>query len=262
MVAGDYRKLLERPAEITRVTAADVQRAAGQYLAGRPRVVVVAAPGRRPPDHEVRPCTPSYGSPHGGRHPAPRAHRRGGRAARGPGPAGARVLVDQAPALPLVWVTVAARTGSAADPKGKEGLATFAAELARRGAGGRPRAALDDALDGLGATLAVDVDQDSVRLAGQVLVRHLDAFLDLLADVVLRPDFPADELERTRKELVAQLEEARNDDQALCARFFERRLYGDHPYGRPARRDRQEPGPHPPRGRRPAAHAGPSWAAT
>lgn len=154
-------------------------------------------------------------------------------ARQGTGPAGARVLVDQAPALPLVWVTVAARTGSADDPKGKEGLATFAAELARRGAGGRPRAALDDALDGLGATLAVDVDQDSVRLAGQVLVRHLDAFLNLLAHVVLRPDFPADELERTRKELVAQLEEARNDDQALCARFFERRLYGDHPYGRP-----------------------------
>ncbi len=44
VVAGDYRKLLERPAEITRVTAADVQRAAGQYLAGRPRVVVVARP--------------------------------------------------------------------------------------------------------------------------------------------------------------------------------------------------------------------------
>ena len=45
VVAGDYRKLLERPAEIGRVTAADVQRAAGQYLAGRPRSVVIARPG-------------------------------------------------------------------------------------------------------------------------------------------------------------------------------------------------------------------------
>jgi zinc protease len=154
-------------------------------------------------------------------------------AQQGPGPAGSLVLVDQAPAVPLVWVTLAARTGSAADPKGKEGLAAFAAELARRAAAGRPRAAIDDALDGLGASLGVDVDQDSIRLEGNVLVRHLDAFLDLLADIVLRPDFPADELGRTRKELIAQLEEARNDDQALCARFFERRLYGDHPYGRP-----------------------------
>ena len=128
---------------------------------------------------------------------------------------------------------MAARTGSALDPKGKEGLAAFAAELARRGAAGRPRAEIDDALDALGATLAVDADQDSVRFMGQVLTRNLDPFLDLLADMILRPDFAPDELGRTRKELIAQLEEARNDDQALCARFFERRLYGAHPYGRP-----------------------------
>jgi zinc protease len=44
VVAGDYRKLLERPAEFSRVTAADVQRAAGQYLTGRPRALVVARP--------------------------------------------------------------------------------------------------------------------------------------------------------------------------------------------------------------------------
>jgi zinc protease len=154
-------------------------------------------------------------------------------AQRGPGPAGSVVLTDQAP-LPLVWVTVAARTGAAADPKGKEGLSHFAAELARRGAAGKSRATIDEALDALGATLAVDVDPDSVRFVGQVLARNLDPFLDLLAEIILKPDFPADELGRTRKELVAQLEEARNDDQALCARFFERRLYGDHPYGRPA----------------------------
>jgi zinc protease len=54
-----------------------------------------------------------------------------------------------------------------------------------------------------------------------------------VASIVLRPDFKAEELERTRKEIVAQIEEARNDDRTLCARFFERRLYGVHPYGHP-----------------------------
>ena len=67
-----------------------------------------------------------------------------------------------------------------------------------------------------------------------MLARNLDPFLDLLADIVLRPDFPAAELDRTRRELIAQIEEARNDDRTLCGRFFERRLYGaDHPYGHP-----------------------------
>ncbi len=153
-------------------------------------------------------------------------------AERGPGPAGSLVMVDQAPALPLVWVVLAARTGSAADPRSREGLAHFAAELARRGAAGRPRAAMDSALDALGATLTVEVDPDSVRFSGQVLLRNLDPLLDLLADVVLRPDFEPGEFSRTRKEILAHIDESRNDDQALCGRFFERRLYGEHPYGR------------------------------
>jgi zinc protease len=155
------------------------------------------------------------------------------RAAAGRGPAGSLVIVEEAPALPLVTLVVAVRTGSAADPRGQEGLADFAAELARHGAGRRSRAALDETLDGLGATLDVDVDPDSVRFVGQVLERNLDAFLALLADILLRPDFAPAELTRTRRELLAALDEARNDDRALCERFFERRLYGDHPYGHP-----------------------------
>jgi zinc protease len=154
-------------------------------------------------------------------------------ARRGEGPAGSLLIVEETKALPIVALVVAARTGSASDPSGKEGLAALTAELARRGAGGRPRAAIDDALDALGASLDVDVEPDSVRLHGQVLVRNLDQFLDILADILLAPDFSEVELVRTRDELLAQIDEARNDDRTLCGRFFDHRLWGDHPYGHP-----------------------------
>jgi zinc protease len=48
VVAGDYRKLLGRPAEIAAVTGEDVQRVAAQYLAGQPRTVVIARPAPPP----------------------------------------------------------------------------------------------------------------------------------------------------------------------------------------------------------------------
>ena len=165
--------------------------------------------------------------------PAPAAAA-SSRAERAPGPAGSLLIVEPVPALPLVSFVIAARTGSAADPKGKEGLAALTAELARRGAAGRKREELEDALDVLGASLDVEVDPDSTRLWGQVLARNLDPFLDIVAQVLLSPDFRPEELERTRKEIVAQIEEARNDDRSLCSRFFERRLYGAHPYGHPS----------------------------
>jgi zinc protease len=153
-------------------------------------------------------------------------------ATRTEGPAGSIILVDESHVVPIVHVEVAARSGSGGDPRFEEGLINLAAELARRGAGGRSRAEMDEALDGLGARIDAIVDPDSVRLQGHVLARNLQPFLKILADIVLRPDFKAAEFTRTRREILAQLDEMRNDDRSLCARFFERRLYGDHPYGR------------------------------
>lgn len=150
------------------------------------------------------------------------------------GPAGSSIIVEESRATPLVYLMVATRSGSAADPRGKEGLTNLAGELARRGAAGRTRVEMDEAFDALGASLDVVVDPDSVRLVGHVLLDRLDDFLRLVADVITRPDFREDELERTRREILAQLDEMRNDDRTLCARYFARRLYGDHPYGRAA----------------------------
>jgi zinc protease len=153
--------------------------------------------------------------------------------ARRPGPAGSLLLVEANHATPLVHLVVAARGGSSTDPHKRDGLTHLAAELARRGAGKRTRAQIDSALDELGATLEVDTDPDSVRFVGQVLARNLDPFLALLGDIVMRPELDPDEMARTVREIAAQIDESRNDDQALCARFFSRNLYGDHPYGHP-----------------------------
>ena len=155
-------------------------------------------------------------------------------AVRRPGPAGAQLIVESNQTVPLVHVVVASRSGSAADPRHREGLTNLAAEWARHGAGGKSREQLDAAFDALGATLEVDTQPDSTRFEGEVLARNLDAYLALLADVIVRPNFAPAELQRTRRELLAGIDESRNDDRALAVRFFARNLYADHPYGHPS----------------------------
>ena len=150
-----------------------------------------------------------------------------------PGPAGSLVMVETNRALPLVHVVVAVRSGSGWDPHKKEGLAHLAAATARRGAAGQSRAQLDARLDALGASLDVTVDPDSTRFEGDVLAQHLDDLLAIAADVLLRPDFTPPEVARTRRDVLAQIDEGDNDDVALGARYFERNLYGDHPCGYP-----------------------------
>jgi zinc protease len=157
-----------------------------------------------------------------------------GAAVRRPGPSGSMLIVESNPTIPLVHVVIASRSGSAADPRHREGLTNLAAEWARRGAGGKSREEIDVALDALGATLEVSTLPDSTRFEGEVLARNLDAYLALLADVLVRPNFSPAELERTRREVVGQIDELRNDDRALAGRFFVRNVYADHPYGHPA----------------------------
>lgn len=154
-------------------------------------------------------------------------------ALRRPGPAGSLLIVEDDHSVPLVHVIVASRSGSAADPRHREGLTNLAAEWARHGAGGRSRAQLDEALDALGGTLEVHTEQDATRFEGEVLARNLDGYLAILADILIRPTFAPAELAKTRQEAEGQIDEARNDDRLLCARFFMRNVYGDHPYGHP-----------------------------
>ena len=166
------------------------------------------------------------------RSPGPTASA--GAAERRVGPAGSVLIVESNRTVPLVHVVVASRSGAAADPRHREGLTNLAAEWARHGAGGKSREDIDAALDALGATLDVTTLPDSTRFEGEVLTRNLDAYLALVADVLVRPNFAAAELERTRREVIGQIDELRNDDRALAGRFFVRNLYADHPYGHPA----------------------------
>jgi len=149
----------------------------------------------------------------------------------GNGPSGSLLMVEESNTLPVISVVLAARSGSASDPEKFEGLSNLAAEIARRGAAGSDRTELDNKLDDLGANLDAIVDADSARFVGRVLARNFDAFMDLLADIVLRPSFETNEVERSRREMTAIISESRNDDRSLCERNFSLRLFGRHPYG-------------------------------
>src|SRR5688500_4391762 len=142
------------------------------------------------------------------------------------------VIVEPSQDTPLVWFEVAIRGGASADPLGVEGLHRHAALLARRGAGRRDRAELDETLDGLGAALDVGVSRDAVTLSGLALSRNLDAVIDLAADILAEPRLSDDEHARLLRETPQVLDEIRDDDSALATRWFDWVCSPSHPYGR------------------------------
>jgi zinc protease len=148
------------------------------------------------------------------------------------GPSGSRILVEENHDLPIVRFSITLRTGAADDAPEDDGLANFATELMARGAAGKTRKQIDQKVDALGAALGIVTEYDGVHFDITVLREHLDDAAALLADIVLRPDFPSDEADKLRREVHSQLDEMREEDTQLARRFLSRQLFGKHPYGR------------------------------
>jgi zinc protease len=148
---------------------------------------------------------------------------------------GTVALLEESHAVPLVSIAIVFRSGATHDPVGKEGALRVAGRMLRRGCVGLNATAIEDAIDRLGAELTVDVSHSSVAVHAQVIGRNLEPFVDLMTKLVCSPTFPGDELERLRRESVAELVEIRNSDAALAHQAFRRSLFGDHLYGRSSR---------------------------
>lgn len=148
------------------------------------------------------------------------------------GSAGPRVLCETSHALPVVSFTIAERTGALEDPVGKEGLFRLMSRLVRRTGAGMSPEQLDLKIDSLGAALGVDVGQSVATFQGTVISRSLDAFSDLLVGVLSKPSLSEHEFGKLKRETLAELVEFRDHDRELAQRWFGRRLFAGHPYGR------------------------------
>ena len=145
---------------------------------------------------------------------------------------GLELTVMEKHEVPLVQVNVIIKTGSAMDPAGKSGLATMTADMLDEGAGGRTALELADAVDFLGAELSASAGYHTTVVSLFTPLSKLDSAISLLADVVLRPAFPKEELDRLRKERLTTFLQWRDQPQAISSVAFNSLLFGSrHPYG-------------------------------
>jgi predicted Zn-dependent peptidase len=134
--------------------------------------------------------------------------------------------------VPVVQVNLVVSSGTADDPPGKFGVASFTMAMLTEGAGPRSALEIADAVDFLGADLAASVGIDASAVRLHVPVSRLADALPIMADVALRPTFPKDEIERLRKERLTNLLQARDDPATIASLAFSRILYGvTHRYG-------------------------------
>jgi predicted Zn-dependent peptidase len=149
-------------------------------------------------------------------------------------PNGLTVAVVEMHKVPVVDMVVLVDAGAARDPADLPGLATFAALMLQQGAGTRSALDVADEAAFLGAQLNTAATFDAASASVHVPRRRLEAALDLLADVMLRPTFPDSEITRQRELRAAQLVQQRDEPMAVANVAFPAIVYGTgHPYGHP-----------------------------
>jgi zinc protease len=136
--------------------------------------------------------------------------------------------------VPVAQVNLVVFSGTANDPPGKYGVASFAAAMLEEGAGSRSALEIADAVDFLGADISATTGWDLSAVQLHVPVARLADALPIMADVALRPTFPRDELDRQRQQRLTSLLQGRDDPPTIAAVAFSHVLYGKgHRYGTP-----------------------------
>ena len=145
---------------------------------------------------------------------------------------GLTVILDERRNLPIVSAALVFRTGSDANPLDKPGLANFTVAMLDEGTSSRNALQLADDVAQIGATLETASTMDFSRAQVRALKRNAPTALNILADVVLHPTFPQDEVERQRGQRLSQLTEDRQKPSSVAAKVMAAALYGSkHPYG-------------------------------
>lgn len=235
--AGFYRRQFDA---LARVTPASVQAAAARWL-GRPVLATRVDPGEREPYQEAAATRPPPAavqplevSPRAAMPPVgdvgeltfPATER--ARLANG-----VQVVYARSQAAPITRVAIDFDAGVGADPSSAMGVQALMLNLLDDGAGDRDSEAIAETKERLGASIFAGATMDRTQITLSALSANLAPSLDLLADIVRRPTFAPDELERLRVQQLATVAAERTQPNAIGLRVLPALLYGaDHPYGR------------------------------
>lgn len=133
--------------------------------------------------------------------------------------------------VPIVSFDVSLPAGSAHDPRGKAGLASFAAAMMDEGAGEMNSAAFQQALANRAIQFHARAERDFTIISVNALAEHAGEAMRLLQAALTRPRFDNEAVTRVRTAMIQQLQQEAAEPAQVAARAFMRDFFNGHPYG-------------------------------
>ncbi len=146
---------------------------------------------------------------------------------------GLTVVAAPRSSSPLALVELVVPAGGQHTPPGGAGLASLTAALLDEGTVEKSAMDIAARIEQLGGSLATGVDWNAAYVLVNVLARHLPEALELLAEVAARPTFPPEEVERLRRQYLAELLQRRHQPDSLANEVLARVVYRGTVYADP-----------------------------
>src|SRR5215217_5944901 len=143
---------------------------------------------------------------------------------------GLTLVVVEDNRLPLVSYRLAFRVGGAFDPPTLPGLTDLLAGLLPEGTQSKTSKEIADEVARMGASLSAGASSDYTIVAASALSQFNDPVLDLMAEVILEPSFPENEVELAKQNTKESLRQQRAQPSFLASEMVSRVMFGDHPY--------------------------------
>ncbi len=145
---------------------------------------------------------------------------------------GLTLLVRENHSAPVVVVDGYIPAGSIHEPAEQAGLSSFVASMLTRGSARYTFDQFNETVEALGASLGAGSDNHYTSFSTTSLSEDFPQMMQVLADVLRNPLFPAEQVERVRQQRLVRLQERMQDTNRMASLRFYETVYGHHPYGR------------------------------
>jgi len=145
-------------------------------------------------------------------------------------PSGARLLVKRDPTVSLVAMRAVWIGGLRYEDEKTNGVNNLLASLVTRGTRTRTGDELAHEVEAMAGSLGGFSGRNSFGIRSELLARHWERGLEILAECILTPSFSDEELEKERKHVLEDIRTQEDNVSAEAFRLFAQTLYRTHPY--------------------------------
>ena len=148
-------------------------------------------------------------------------------------PNGIRLVTEAMPHVRSVAVGVWVDTGSRVEPEERGGMSHLIEHLVFKGTATRSAETIARAIDSVGCHMDAFTAKEHTCFYVVVLDEHLPLAVDLLSDILMRPLFSAEDIEKEKAVVLQEIKMVEDTPDDLIHDLFAEQVWAGHPLGRP-----------------------------